>query len=111
MIVLKVYIAGPIGQGDAVKQNVERGVATANELLDLGFYVFAPHLFTFLGKERDYEFWMEHCFQWLKECTALLRLPGASPGADREIEFAIKGGMKIFYSVESLVKWRDALAL
>jgi hypothetical protein len=40
---------------------------------------------------------------FLSTCDALVRLPGVSSGADREVAFAIGGGIPAYYSVEAVV--------
>ena len=46
--------------------------------------------------------WLPYDFAWLAKCDALLRLPGESVGADREIEEARRLGIPIFYGIAGL---------
>lgn len=101
---IKVYIASPYTIGDQA-HNVRRQMDCFDELLKLGFVPFAP-LFTHfqhLVHPADYEAWMNWDFEWVKCCDALLRLSGASPGADREVELAQTEGIPVFYSIEDMV--------
>jgi hypothetical protein len=54
-----------------------------------------------------YEDWMEQCLSWVERCDALLRLPGSSPGADREAQHAMQKGIPVFYSLEELIVQSD----
>lgn len=103
-----VYVAGPITKGVPI-QNVVDGLDAANELRDLGFVPFVPQLSYYwhnLHHAREYEDWLAYDFQWILKCDALLRLPGYSPGAEREIEFCRENGIPVFYSIEDLAHAR-----
>lgn len=63
----------------------------------------------FLSIGYDYDKWLDWCFEMLEGCQALLRLPGESSGADREVAIAKQLGIPVFYSVEELYKWIDSL--
>jgi hypothetical protein len=99
----KVYIAGPYTKGD-VAVNVRNAINAANELADLGFAPFVPHFthFWHMLYPRPYEFWLELDNEFLPDCDAILRLPGESSGADKEVALATKLGLPIFYDVETL---------
>lgn len=107
-----IYVAGPITQGTPI-QNVVNGVSVANELMNRGFVPFVPHLSYYwhnLHHERDYEDWLAYDFEWITRCDALLRLPGYSPGADREIEFCTDRGIPVFYHIWDLLNERSGMA-
>ena len=38
----------------------------------------------------------------LEKCDAVLRLPGASKGADEDVRIATKRGLKIYYKLEDV---------
>jgi len=99
----KVYVAGPYTKGD-VAINVRNAFEAANKLADLGFAPFVPHWthFWHMMFPRPYEFWLELDNQFLPCCEAVLRLPGESNGADKEVALAGASGIPIFYSIESL---------
>ena len=99
----KVYVAGPYTKGD-VALNVRAAIEVANKLADLGYAPFVPHLthFWHMMFPRPYEFWLNLDNQFLPLCNALLRLPGESSGADKEVSLAKTNHIPIFNSVEEL---------
>jgi hypothetical protein len=94
----RVYVAGPYTGGD-VAQNVARAMDVADELLSAGFAPFCPHLshFLHLHHPHGYETWMDLDMAWLAACDVVLRLPGVSPGADREVAEAEALGIPVAY--------------
>ena len=104
----RVYIAGPISKGN-VDLNVQRGIEMGLYLLDMGWAPFIPHASHHMdetavaGTER-YEHWLETDFAYIATCQALLRLPGESEGADREVEYALRVGVPVYYRAEDLPK-------
>lgn len=101
----RIYVAGPYTKGD-VAENVHKAFKAANDLADLGFAPFVPHFthFWHLIFQRPYEFWLELDNQFLPCCQAILRLPGESNGADKEVAYAEKLGIPIFHDIASLDK-------
>jgi hypothetical protein len=51
---------------------------------------------------HDFEFWMDKDMMWITKCDALLRTPGDSAGADREVLHAIRLGIPVYYSLEDI---------
>lgn len=102
---IKVYIASPYTIGD-VAANVKAQIDCADQLIERGFAPFAPLYFHFqhMIHPRSYEEWMKLDFEWVKSCNCLLRLPGESNGADREVAYAGKLGIPVFYSLEELIE-------
>lgn len=100
-----VYVAGPY-TGDE-EANVARALAAATDLLTAGLYPYVPHLSHYWEAQhaQDYETWMGLDFGWVRRCDALLRLPGASKGADREVDLAVSLRLPVFYSVEAVLAW------
>lgn len=98
-----VYIAGPY-TGGVVEDNVRNAMLAGHDVLDLGLTPFVPHLCHFLHglKERGYEDWMRFDFVWLERSDSLWRIPGVSPGAEREVEKMKALGRPIFYSLDEL---------
>jgi hypothetical protein len=45
------------------------------------------------------EHWLAWDFQWLSVCDALVRLPGESKGADREVAFCAERGVPVFHGM------------
>lgn len=101
----RVYISGPIsGSGDIIT-NVCDGLAVARILITLGFSPFCPHLSHFLDRDRKiaHNVWLECDLSWVEVSDAILRLPGASPGADEEVEFAKKNNIPVFTDIDDLL--------
>jgi len=106
---LVVYIASPYTKGD-VAVNVKVQFDTADYLMDNDICPIVP-LFTHfqhLHKPRNYEDWMKIDEEKVKRCDALLRLPGESSGADREVELAKSLNIPVFFSVLELLDAKDA---
>jgi hypothetical protein len=95
---MKVYVAGPYTKGD-VAVNVRDAIIATNELLDLGYIPYCPHLshFWHLVTPRPYEDWLAIDMEWLRECDTVLRLDGESSGADLEVAEAKILGMEVYY--------------
>lgn len=102
----RIYIAGPYTKGD-IAVNVHNALKAANELADLGFAPYVPHLthFWHLTFPRPYDFWLELDNQFLPFCHAVLRLPGESSGADKETALAQQLGIPVLYNVEEVNKY------
>lgn len=103
---IKVYIAGPYTKGDVVV-NVRKAVEAAEEVVRLGFYPFIPHM-THLWHmivPHNYDFWLDQDFVWLLSCDALLRIPGESSGADKEVALAKSQSIPVFDNVEEMRKY------
>lgn len=100
----KIYIAGPYSNGD-VAVNVKTAMDIANELIKLGFAPYCPHLthFQHLVHPQLYKKWLELDNEWVVVCDGLLRFNGISPGADKEVELALKHHIPVFYSIETLL--------
>lgn len=101
----RVYVAGPYSGGD-VAMNVRSAFETAEELARRGCAPYVPHAnhFWHLIFPHHYLFWMEQDTAWLLVCEAVLRMPGSSPGADKEIALAEKVNIPVFTSVPVLVE-------
>jgi len=95
----KIYLAGPIGAAPfRMAHNVTTAIEFADALDALGLNVFIPHLSVQWHQlsPKSYEHWMNVDFGWIDACDALLRMPGDSPGADREVEYATAQGIPVF---------------
>lgn len=101
---IRVYVAGPLTQGNR-EENVRTALDAASRLLDAGFAPYVPHLSHYWDAQtpRPYETWMALDFAWLEACDVFLRLPGHSPGADREETMAADMGIPRYYEIGSLV--------
>jgi nucleoside 2-deoxyribosyltransferase len=100
----RVYLAAPFSSDPA--GNTARVVAVALDLRDAGFHPFVPHVACDWATARGgYEAAMRECMAWLDVCDALVRLPGHSPGADREVARARELGIPVFYAVADVITW------
>lgn len=52
-----------------------------------------------VGARRAYD------LAWLERCDALLRVPGPSAGADREVAHARERGLPTFFTVDGVIDW------
>lgn len=100
-----VYVAGPY-TGDTLA-NTHAAIAAGNVLLDAGLWPYVPHLSHYWHEQHphDYEAWMALDFAWVRRCDALLRMPGTSSGADREVALATEIGIPVFRSPEEVIAW------
>jgi len=107
---MRVYIASPYTQGDQA-ENVRKQILAADNLMTLGHVPFAPTLshFQHMVRPRPYEDWMKCCLAWVEVCDIVLRLPGYSPGADREAFHAKQIGIPVVYSLTELDKYGEAI--
>ena len=100
-----VYVAGPIAGGDQYL-NVRNAVHAAARLWEAGYVPYVPHL-SFIWHmlvPTPYEDWMSMDFYWIKKCDFLVRLPGKSPGSDREVEFARQSGIPVFFGLDGFLE-------
>ena len=104
-MIARVYVAGPYTKGD-VAINVRNAYEAANRLADLGFAPFVPHAthFWHILFPRPYQFWLDLDNQFLPCCQAVLRLHGASSGADKEVNFARRLGIPVFTEIDELTE-------
>jgi len=103
----RVYVAAPISLGNPVA-NCQRAIAVGFELMDAGYAPFVPHYSYFVDMDSTsgagrYEQWIDLDLSYISVCHALLRLGGVSKGADREVAWAEKLGIPVFYSVRDLL--------
>ena len=99
-----VYVSGPLTTGDLC-ENTNAAIIAATKLLDAGMTPFVPHLSVLWSvvAQRPYETWMRMDLDWVIRCDILLRLPGESKGADREVDCARQWGRTVYYDVDELV--------
>lgn len=109
----RIYVAGPITLGD-VAGNLHTGIEVSLFLLETGYSVYSPFALTAFAIEKHgappavgspgYENWLHNDLAWIEQCHALLRLPGQSAGADREVAHALAHGLFVFYAVADLLR-------
>lgn len=103
---MRVYVAGPYSKGDQIA-NVRAAIMVGDRLLVAGAVPYIPHLTAFwhLLSPHPYQEWLDLDLEWLRQCQAIIRLPGESSGADGEVAEAIAWGIPVFRDVETLCGW------
>jgi len=111
MKMIRVYIASPYTLGSE-GENTRASIDASNDLINEGFIPFCPLLthFQHMVHPQPYETWMKIDIEWLSVCHALLRLPGKSYGAEKEVEFARENEIPVFYTIEQLKEYYHDLA-
>lgn len=110
MTPVRVYVAGPYS---ADPDGCTRAAITVgDQLADAGYAPYVPHLSHFWDAQhpRGYEQWMALHLPWVEAADVVLRIPGVSAGADREVTHARRCGVPVVYSVAELEAWRQARA-
>ena len=112
-----ILIAGPYRSGTnddpaRIKENMDSLEAMAlpifrkGHLPMIGEWVALPLMNLAGSKEIGDEVWDEIQYpvahKLLEKCDAVLRIPGASKGADMDVEVARKRGLPIYYSLEEI---------
>jgi hypothetical protein len=103
-----VYIASPYTKGDTAV-NVRESFLAADELAKRGYLPYPPlytHFWHFLIP-HPYEFWCALDLEWILHCDCILRLPGESSGADKEIKFALAHNIPVRYSIDEFPDIKD----
>jgi len=100
-----VYISSPYTKGDQAL-NVRKQMVTTDELMDKGFCTITPLYthFQHMFSPRDYEDWMRIDLELIRRCDVVLRLPGESSGADREVAYAEELGIPVVRALWELDK-------
>lgn len=97
-----VYLTGPYDADQ--KANVRVEIEAANHLLECEFIPFVSHLSHIwdIIFPKPIAKWLELNCQWILKCDAVLRLPGESEIADREVAFANEHHIPVFYNFYEL---------
>lgn len=100
---MKIYIAGPYTQGNK-EDNVQIALDAAEIIVAKGHVPFIPRLTHYwdLAHTHGYEFWLKYDIEWLSVCSGLCRLPGFSPGADREVGYALSHGIIVYNGLDEV---------
>lgn len=85
-----IYVAGPMGKPEMLAENCRRAIELGDEVFKLGAVPHIPHLTVAWHAVRphEYEEWLDLDFAVIARCDAVYRIPGESPGANREVVFA-----------------------
>lgn len=100
-----VYVAGPYTKPDPV-ENTHRMIRIADALLDAGVVPVVPHLTMFWHflRPRPYEQWLDYDLCVMERCDVVLRVPGESNGADREVYQATRSGQPVIIPASASVE-------
>jgi len=102
-----IYIAGPLTSSGYASDNIRKAVWAAEKVISDGHWPFLPHLTHFwhmISPHRvnhETSLWMKMDRAWLEKCDALVRLEGASVGADLEVQWA-RDDLKPVFSEQQL---------
>jgi hypothetical protein len=101
-----VYIAGPYMNPYPVT-NTRAACECWHRLWKSGVVApIVPHLSMFLDflNPMPWGEWLDYDLEVVARCDAVLRLPGASPGADKETAFAESRGIPVFTDEAALLE-------
>ena len=100
----RIYIAHPYTIGDK-KENVRHSKEIAQRILEAGHVPINPLLSHHHEEEfhNEYEVYMRCDFSEILTCHLLYRALGESPGADREVAFAKRVGVRIYYDFDQML--------
>ena len=98
-----IYISAPYTLGDTA-ENVRNACLAGDEILRKGHIAFVPHLMHLwhLISPKPHQDWIDIDLALLPRMDALLRLPGESYGADREVLLAKALNIPVFYSLADI---------
>jgi len=98
-----VYIASPYTLGDT-GENVQAQFQAAHTVMDLGHCPVAPLLdhFLHMHRPRPYQDWIDCCLAKVRRCDIVWRLPGESPGAEKEVAAAEQCGIPVACNMSDL---------
>lgn len=99
-----VYMACPYSKGDPAV-NVHNAFKVADQLAEAGFIPYVPIWFHFwhIISPHSYEFWTKMDLEFVKRCDCVLRTEGESEGADKEVEFAQRQNIPVYYSIMEMI--------
>ena len=99
-----VYIASPYSGYADKRAAVAAQIDAFAALLEMGFEPIAPLLAHYVEEHYPtaYERWLQGGMALVERCDLVLRLPGESGGADREVARAIELGKPVVYGIEEL---------
>lgn len=105
-----IYIASPYSVGDQAA-NVRVQIEAMHRILDMGHAPIAPLLAHFADQHRPrpYEDWVRMCLELVPRADVLLRLPGESAGADREVAVADRTNIAVCMGWDDLTAWHKLL--
>lgn len=110
----RVYIAGPLYSSGNVQENINKVVRVGLELAQLGYAPLMPHLTHYVDPYNSSvspSNWYEIDLAWVATSDVLLRLPGKSVGADKEVEAALAIPIPVYHSLRDLLNSEPTLRI
>jgi hypothetical protein len=104
---MRIFVCGPLTSPSPreVMRNVNKAIDIGIKIWEMGHVPFIPHLTYFLDIRPqckfNYDDYIKYSLHWLDLCDALFFI-GPSKGANVELEYAKKKGLKIFRSLEEI---------
>lgn len=109
---LRVYIAGPMTGGTGKNYNIEKiheAIKVHLTLIELGFVSHCPQLTIFCEfmqpNRISYDQWLELDMNYIDDSDIVLRIPGPSPGADRECKCAKALCKPVVVGLDNFLCW------
>lgn len=99
-----VYLAGPMSGSGLIHRNLATAAELWEKLRQLEFHPIAPQwsMIQDMLFPVEWEDWLQYDFETILKCDFVFRLPGESPGADREVHFAGQHRIPVVYSIARL---------
>ncbi len=103
---IKVYIASKYSHGNLLS-NVKFQMSYANTLMGYNLTPIIPLLSHYQNTylHRPYEDWLAHDLELIAIVDILLRMPGISPGADKEVAHARSLEIPVAHSIPELLTY------
>ena len=103
-----IYIASPYSSYADKQAAVDVQIDAFAILRDLGHEPIAPLLSHYIDQRHpaSYERWLQWCMAMVSACDVVLRLPGASDGADREVAEAKRLGKPVVHSIDEIAPYK-----
>lgn len=101
---MRVYIASPLYSSGDINDNLFKAMTIGEILIKRGFIPYIAHFNHYWHQiyPHDENYWLSLDFKWLDVCDCVLRLPGESKGADKEVDYAKSIGKPVYYNLEDL---------
>lgn len=98
-----VFISSPYTTG-YMPDNVRTQTVASHMIMDMGHVPLTPLLYHYLEihQGRSYAEWLDATIALMLKSDVVLRLPGESKGADKEVEVAILNNIPVCYGWDEL---------
>lgn len=105
-----IYIASPYSIYDDKQAAVDVQIDAFATLRDMGYEPIAPLLSHYIDQRHpaSYDRWLQWCLTMVGVCDVVLRLPGDSVGADREVAEARRLGKPVMFGIDEIAAMMGA---